>query len=83
MDFLDFFVKNTKTQIRRKASGFVNTNPKKIKNLYILLGFINITWISKSIKIYKPITPKYCGVYECFVPSPNCIARAWRRAEIS
>ena len=41
--FLDFFVKNTNTQIRGKTSGFVNTNPKKCKNLYILLGFINTT----------------------------------------
>ena len=54
---MDFFVKNTKAQIRRKTSGFVNTNPRKFENLYILLGFINTIWISKSIKIYKPITP--------------------------
>ena len=25
--------------------------------MHILLGFINTIWISKSIKIYKPITP--------------------------
>ena len=54
---MDFFVKNTKSQIREKTSGFVNTNPKKFKNMYILLGFINTTLISKSIKIYKPRTP--------------------------
>lgn len=54
---MDFFVKNTKTQIQGKTSGFVNTNPREFENLYILLGFINTVWISKSIKIYKPITP--------------------------
>ena len=27
MDLFGFFVKNTKTQIREKTSGFVNTNP--------------------------------------------------------
>ena len=55
---MDFFVKNTKAQIRRKTSGFVNTNnAREFENLYILLGFINTVWISKSIKIYKPITP--------------------------
>ena len=31
-DFIiDFFVKNTKTQIREKTFGFVNTNPKFFK----------------------------------------------------
>ena len=53
---MDFFVKNTKAQIRRKTSGFVNAYPRKFENLYILLRFINTVWISKSIKIYKPIT---------------------------
>ena len=57
MDCIDFFVKNTKIQIRRKISEFINTNPIFLKKLYILLGFVNIIWISKSIKIYKPITP--------------------------
>ena len=56
MDLHGFFVKNTKTQIWGKTSGFVSTNPREFENLYILLGFINIIWISKSIKIYKPIT---------------------------
>ena len=38
---MDFFVKNTKTQIRGTTSGFVNTNSREFENLYILLGFIN------------------------------------------
>ena len=41
------FVKNTKAQIRGKTSGFVNINPREFKNLYTLLGFINIVWVSK------------------------------------
>ena len=57
---MDFFVKNTNVQIRGKTSGFVNTNPREFENLYILIRFINTVCISKSIKIYKPITlPKY------------------------
>ena len=55
---MDFFVKNTNAQIREKTSGFVNTNPREFENLYILLKFIDIVWISKLIKIYKPITKK-------------------------
>ena len=38
---MDLFVKNTKTQIRGKTSGFVNTSPRKFENLDVLLGFIN------------------------------------------
>ena len=53
---MNFFVKNTKAQIRRKTSRFVNNNLRKFENLYILLRFINTIGISKSIKIYKPIT---------------------------
>ena len=53
---MNFFVKNTKAQIRGTTSGFVNTNPREFENLYILLRFINNVWISKSITIYKPIT---------------------------
>ena len=66
---MDFFVKNTKAQIRVKTSGFVNTNPREFENLYILLGFINIVWISKSIKIYKPITRfiNYMGILVNFL----------------
>lgn len=30
-----------------------------LKDLYILIGFVNITWISKSVKIHKPITAVY------------------------
>lgn len=52
---MDFFVKNTKVQIRRKISGFLNINPRKFENLYILIGFINTVWISESIEIYKPM----------------------------
>ena len=40
-----------------KPPDLLNTNPNFFLNMYILLAFINITWISKSIKIYKPITP--------------------------
>ena len=54
---MDFFVKNTKVRIRGKTSRFVNTNPGEFENLYSLLEFINTVWSSKSIKIYKPITP--------------------------
>ena len=54
---MDFVVKNTQTQIRGKTSRFVNTNPREFENLYILLEFIKTAWISKLIKIYKPITP--------------------------
>ena len=37
--FFGFFVKNTKTQIRGKTSGFVNTNPKILK---ICLFYLNL-----------------------------------------
>ena len=52
MDFLDFLLKIQ----RLKSEG-------KPPNLHILLGFINVTWISKSIKIYKPITPPKVSAY--------------------
>ena len=42
MNCIDFFVKNTKNQIRGKTSGFINTNPIFFENLYILLEFVNI-----------------------------------------
>ena len=45
---MDFFVKNTNAQIRGKISGFVNTNPREFKNLYILLEFINTEWIDTN-----------------------------------
>ena len=57
MDLNEFawisLLKIQNVQIGGKTSRFVNTNPREFENLYILLGFINTVWISKSIKIYK------------------------------
>ena len=60
MNLHGFLCKKYKDPNPKENLRFVNTNPRKFENLYILLGFINTIWISKSIKIYKPITPPKC-----------------------